>query len=52
MNEDKRIYVADLEANGLVEEENGKTERNVFVFYFSNPLQAKFLLTSCLKMKY
>tara|TARA_R110000868_G_scaffold177798_3_gene416919 strand:+ start:1019 stop:2968 length:1950 start_codon:yes stop_codon:yes gene_type:complete len=28
MNEDKRIFIADLEANGLVEEENGKTAAN------------------------
>jgi len=34
------------------EEENGKTERKVIIFYFSNSLQAKFLLTSCLKMNY
>jgi len=28
MNEDKRIFIADLEANGLVEEENGKSAAN------------------------
>jgi hypothetical protein len=32
------------------EENDGKTERKVIVFNFSNSLQAKFLLTSCLKM--
>lgn len=28
MNENKRIFIADLEANGLVEEENGKSAAN------------------------
>lgn len=28
MNENKRVFVADLEANGLVEEENGKSAAN------------------------
>jgi len=32
------------------EENDGKNEREAFVFYFSNLLQTKYLLTSCVKL--
>jgi len=35
-----------------LEENDGKTERVVFVFYFSNHLKTKFFTNKLLKKKY